>query len=153
MLLISHRGNLEGPNPEKENSPEYIFEAIKEGYLVEVDVWHVNNKWYFGHDNPQYEVKYKFISDNKKNIWFHCKDIYSLYMLNEIDHLNYEKVNFFWHQTDDYTLTSNGYIWTYPGKDLTNKSICVLPEQIGLELKHIEKCYGICSDYIKKWKI
>ena len=27
-----------------------------------------------------------------------------------------KSLNYFWHQTDDFTLTSHGYIWTYPGK-------------------------------------
>ena len=50
----------------------------------------------------------------------------------------------FWHQEDDVTLTSNGYIWTYPGKQLTTKSICVLPE---LKKQNHSACYGICTDY------
>lgn len=33
--------------------------------------------------------------------------------------------NCFWHQEDDYALTSSGYIWTYPDKLLTDKSIIV----------------------------
>ena len=40
MKLIAHRGNIDGPNPERENSPEYIEEALKAGYDVEVDVWY-----------------------------------------------------------------------------------------------------------------
>ena len=29
MIFISHRGNIEGPNPEKENMPEYIVQRFK----------------------------------------------------------------------------------------------------------------------------
>ena len=29
MILISHRGNINGPNPEMENNPEYIQKAIR----------------------------------------------------------------------------------------------------------------------------
>jgi len=28
MKLIAHRGNINGPNPEKENHPDYINTAI-----------------------------------------------------------------------------------------------------------------------------
>ena len=28
MILISHRGNIDGPNLEKENDPEYILNAL-----------------------------------------------------------------------------------------------------------------------------
>ena len=36
VTLISHRGNLDGLNPERENSPDYIDEAISKGYDVEM---------------------------------------------------------------------------------------------------------------------
>ena len=36
---IAHRGNTRGPKPEKENDPEYILQAINEGFDVEIDVW------------------------------------------------------------------------------------------------------------------
>ena len=36
MILISHRGNISGPNPERENHPEYIFEALQAGYDVDI---------------------------------------------------------------------------------------------------------------------
>jgi hypothetical protein len=37
--LYAHRGNLFGPKPELENTPDYIDQAIKFGFKVEVDVW------------------------------------------------------------------------------------------------------------------
>ena len=63
MNLISHRGNIDGPQLDKENSPNYINEAIEAGYNVEIDIWFVNNKWYLGHDNPTYEIKYNTCSE------------------------------------------------------------------------------------------
>jgi len=59
-------------------------------------------------------------------------------------------IHCFWHQEDDVTLTSKGYIWTYPGKDLTENSIVVMPEKY-LEKwweYSFKKCRAICSDYI-----
>ena len=35
MKLISHRGNLKGPNPEQENHPDYIWDALSQ--LNELD--------------------------------------------------------------------------------------------------------------------
>ena len=44
-------------------------------------------------------------------------------------------------------------MWTYPGKQLTNNSVCVLPElDKKLNIKKIKKCYGVCSDYIQEFK-
>ena len=37
MKFISHRGNLNGPIEEYENHPEYILEALKKGFNVEID--------------------------------------------------------------------------------------------------------------------
>ena len=56
MRLIAHRGNFQGINKEQENSPEYLIEAIRNGYDVEVDTWVVDNVFYFGHDEPQYII-------------------------------------------------------------------------------------------------
>ena len=74
-----------------------------------------------------------------KGLWFHAKNVEAFHELLKLN------VTCFWHQNDDVTLTSNGFIWTYPGKQLTVKSICVLPE-----LNKVKKfnCAGICSDYI-----
>ena len=38
MILISHRGNLNGPQPENENKPEYVEIALK-NFNVEIDVF------------------------------------------------------------------------------------------------------------------
>ena len=55
----------------------------------------------------------------------------------------------FFHQNDNVTLTSEGYLWTNPTHQLTEKSICVLPE---LQTIDIEGCAGICSDYVERYK-
>tara|TARA_R100001163_G_C5019802_1_gene162925 strand:- start:299 stop:742 length:444 start_codon:yes stop_codon:yes gene_type:complete len=138
MILISHRGNMTGPQPEEENSPEYITKALKK-YDVEVDVWYVKGKWYLGHDHPLYPVDFEFLK--QKGLWCHAKNIDSLYELIQSD----PEVNCFWHQEDDTTLTSLGFLWTYPGKKLTPKSIAVMPEK--KKFKNIDIAYGICTDF------
>ena len=56
MLLIAHRGNINGPNQDKENRPEYLLEAYNQ-FHVEADIWYIDNKLYLGHDKPQYNIK------------------------------------------------------------------------------------------------
>ena len=141
MYLISHRGNLNGIQKDKENEPEYIISAIDKGFDVEVDVRFENNKFFLGHDYNQFEINKEFLLNKK--IWCHAKTSEALFALDEI------KAHFFWHQEDDYTITSKGYIWTYPGKKLLSKSICVLPEKANY--KEIN-CLGICSDFIERYK-
>ena len=141
MKFISHRGNINGKNLELENNPTYIKEAIKKGYDVEIDVWFIDT-FYLGHDKPEYKVTKSFLENTK--LWCHAKNLLALENLQKL------KTKYFWHQEDDYTLTSNGYIWTYPGKKLSKKSICVLPELKKIRIpKHIS---GICSDKIEKYK-
>lgn len=141
MIFISHRGNISGKIKKFENNPLYILEAIKKGYQVEIDVWH-NKFFYLGHDFPKYKVSKKFLINKK--LWCHAKNLDALHELQKI------KAKYFWHQNDDYTLTSNNYIWTYPGKKLSKKSICVLPETKGIKIPKFIS--GICSDIIEKYK-
>lgn len=145
MNLIAHRGNINGPNPEKENHPDYINKAIKSGYDAEIDVWLVNNKFFLGHDDPTYEIKYHFLFNSQ--FWLHAKNGEAFSEL--IKDKNYD-FNLFWHTTEDWILTSKGYIWTYPNKKLYSKSICVLPE-LGYN-GDLKECYGICSDFVIKYR-
>ena len=48
MLKIAHRGNTDGPSS-KENSPEYIQEAIDQGHDAEIDIWLIDGKLFSGH--------------------------------------------------------------------------------------------------------
>ena len=61
MILISHRGNLDGKNESEENNPIYIEEALNAGYEVEIDVWYDGEQLYLGHDNPEYEIELEFL--------------------------------------------------------------------------------------------
>lgn len=143
MVLISHRGNLNGKIPENENHPEYIDEAIHAGFDVEIDLWVVNGKTYLGHDEPQYEVDYKWFIERYENLWIHCKNVESL------DFVRSARLHWFWHEEDTLTLTSNGYVWAYPGKQPIKESIAVMPE---IYNDNVDSCKGICSDYIINYK-
>jgi hypothetical protein len=144
MKLISHRGNLKGPNEVRENSPYYIMEAIAEGYDVEIDLWWVDGKVYLGHDEPQYEVSNKWLGERIDKLWIHCKNIDAIIFFKESQY----KFNYFWHEEDTITLTSQNYIWAYPGNQPIKNSIAVMPE-INKEETNI--CLGICSDYIENY--
>jgi len=42
MRIISHRGNLYGPNQKTENSIDSIYSAISLGFDIEIDIWLVD---------------------------------------------------------------------------------------------------------------
>jgi hypothetical protein len=138
--IISHRGNINGPNPDLENNPKYINKALLNGYDVEVDVNMKNGKLYLGHDKLEYEITLKYLNNSK--LWCHCKDLETLSYL-----LCYKQIHCFWHQNDDYTLTSNAIIWGYPGIKSSNDTIIVLPEKNYKSKEELPDCYGICTDY------
>jgi hypothetical protein len=138
MFFISHRGNLTGPNPMKENSVEYINNALSKSFDVEIDLWFKNNNFFLGHDEPKYEIDLNFLK--KPGLWIHAKNLECFYQLSNFD------LNFFWHEEDKITITSKGFFWNYPGTLLSKKSICVLPEKS--DIKEVD-CLGYCSDFIK----
>jgi hypothetical protein len=138
MLLISHRGNVIGPNPEKENSPSYILEAAQH-FDVEIDVW-FDNGFYLGHERPTYPIGKEFLTNSK--FWCHAKNIEALAAM-----LSDNRIHCFWHQSDDVILTSKQYIWTYPGKQIASQmAIAVVPELV--KSWDISKAVGVCSDYV-----
>ena len=146
MIYIAHRGLINGPNFELENNPEWIAQVLKMGYSAEIDLRVYNGKMYLGHDEPQYEVDFDFLRNNKDKLWIHAKDHVALEWMVRTGSL----LNYFWHDSDDYTLTSYGYIWTYPGKPLNPFSICVQPERArGFKPELFnEKCVGVCSKFV-----
>ena len=145
MRLISHRGNLNGPIPEKENHPDYIWEALQAGYDVEIDVWWVDGKFKLGHDGPQYDFPFDLLTNFHTKLWIHCKNMDALSYLNELDSSG-SKLNYFSHEDDLGVLTSRGYIWS---THLYKRGILVMPEVFGKEPN--EHTLGVCSDYIKTY--
>lgn len=137
MRLIAHRGNLDGRHPELENAPVYVLKALELGFEVEIDVWQCNSEFWLGHDIPTYTVNPDFFKDDR--IWCHAKNLQAFESLMRIG------AHCFWHQNDDITLTSRGYVWTYPGKELIVNSIC-----LALEPPFINwyGSAGVCSDHI-----
>ena len=147
MILISHRGNLNGKQLDNENHPDYILRALVAGYNVEVDVWFIDSKFKLGHDKPTYDFPFKLFKKYFGKLWLHCKNVEAMVTLNEFS--NQHLLNYFFHQEDDITLTSKGYIWAYPGKQPIKNSIAVMPE---LNKDDLTKAIGICSDYIEDYK-
>lgn len=147
MKLIAHRGLYQGPNIDLENKPEQILTAIELGFDCEIDLRVIEGELWLGHDKPTYKIDPEFL--NNQRLWIHAKNLEALRYLSETN------LAYFWHQNDDCVITSNGYIWTYPEKELTDKSIRLMPEWANPTLAGIEHtdCFAICSDYVELIKI
>jgi len=159
MIKISHRGNVSGPNPDRENTSKYVDAAIAQGYMVEVDIWKNGDRFYMTHKcslSDRTEINIEWLKARIDELIIHCKDVVALqWFASQLDDWHY-----FWHQKDDYTLTSAQWIWGGLGspmhspitKDIYDyvecTSICVMPEY---SEQNISKFTGVCSDYIEKY--
>lgn len=137
MISIAHRGNTEGRNKDLENHPNYVSNAIHQGFDAEVDVW-LFDGLDLGHDKPQYSINIDYLIGFSEQLWIHCKNLDALFFLSE-----FPELNIFWHQKDDFTLTSRNFIWTYPKKPVTSLSVLVMKDATKYSGSD---CYGLCAD-------
>jgi len=148
MRLISNRGNLNGINHELENTQVYIQEAINRGYDVKVDLWVHNNKLHLGTNEPTSPLDIDWLERASPRLWLHCRDTEVMSKIVELDPRG-ANLHYFWHENDTLTLTSRGYMLVKSGKQPVKGGIAVLPELNGDD---VSTCYGVCSDYIERYK-
>jgi hypothetical protein len=141
-FYIAHRGNTKGANPDRENSPDYIQQALSEGFDVEIDVWVVDGEIFLGHDNGKYPIELEYLKNPK--LWCHAKNFAAL----ELMYVHKNDIHFFSHDTDTHVLTSKGYIWTFPGETTSKNTVIVMPEKLKLNENQYRESAGFCSDYI-----
>lgn len=144
MILVSHRGNLIGPESCTENSPCQIDLAISKNYLVEVDLRIIDDHYWLGHDNPDYKINKEWLVDRSKHLIIHAKNLITCDKLAE----DSNTLNWFYHTDEDVVLTSKGWLWAYPGIYLKNAITVLIDKNINIP-KNIK---GICSDYIELFK-
>ena len=146
MIIISHRGYENGEDTLLENNPAQVKKLLDLGIDVEIDVSY-NGRFFLGHDGSRYEVDLDFLKQS--GLWCHAKDSMAFELMLQ------NNVHCFWHQQDDYTLTSRGIIWAYPSKEIHNlhQSVLLFPENIssGLTNTQQERLYAICTDFPFKY--
>lgn len=149
VKLISHRGNILGKEPDKENTPSQVDKALSLGYYCEIDVWYHQHEFWLGHDGPEHRVDLQWLTDRNIGLFIHCKDLVTISYFKYLQEEMLVDLNYFFHQKDDCTITSRGDIWVFPGKQPLKNSIAVLPE---IHDDDISQASGICSDYIKNYE-
>jgi hypothetical protein len=138
VRIISHRGNLEGPKPDSENTPAAVLKALASGFDVEIDVWGVSTNLWLGHDKPLHPLHPRVYQESRNLLWFHCKNLEALEMCLELD------LHCFAHVTDPHTLTSRGYIWTYPGNPICPlRGVYVSTTRDAVP----HHAFGVCTDW------
>ena len=144
MIVISHRGNIRGPIPDKENRPSYIDCAIGNGYQVEIDVRTIDGELWLGHDEPQYKVNHTWLNARKDYLWLHFKNLEAAK-----ECWNYKS---FCHSNDSFVYTSVGKIWVHDLSMKLDKNV-IIPL---IDLSDIKEntdagifndVFAICTDY------
>jgi len=145
---ISHRGNLFGIEPEKENTIRYIKKAIDAGYDVEIDIWFFNGSLYLGHDfdSMKEKVSLSFLKENVNRVWCHAKNIPAFIFLKE------NNIHTFYQTIENFVLTTEGFLWLHSGFDYDHeKSVHVfLDRPKNISFGNFPK--NICSDHIVDWE-
>jgi len=143
MKLISHRGNICGRVPARENRPSYIDCALQLGYDVEIDIRYCKGEFWLGHDTPDYKIPEIWINTRKHMLWFHCKDIFSAIRLKDM------KVNYFCHTADPYVPVSSGHFWVHD-LSLPIDTNCIIPLLGKLDISNYNNSWhhAICTYYI-----
>lgn len=142
--LYAHRGNLFGPKPGLENTPDYIDQAIKFGFKVEVDVWlNPDGNLYLGHDKPDTLVSFEYLFVRHDSLLIHAKNVEALIYLS-----SRTRLNVFYHTDEHAVLSSNGNIIFhpehYPDAVVPVDSIFSMPE---LSEKKLYPYKNLITDY------
>jgi hypothetical protein len=159
--IISHRGNLEGPEPTFENKMETFQKAMDLGYSLELDIWHKDDGLYLGHDGPDTKTSFEellklTIGYPYQNVYVHCKTLETLQeCVKEIPLGLFSCFVPFFHDVDDCIMLMNGVVWIHPHatkKSLhrPSHSILVCPDPI--KNNYIDELpwneyAGVCTDF------
>lgn len=158
---FAHRGNLYGPNPELENTIAHIDSAIGQGFHVEVDVWNINGTMVLGHDKPSdSDILSNYVHDNffvnrSNRLLVHCKNGEALCHMMSLTSKHGPAFEFFFHDSDAYTITSYQSIIAYPDKpcplhvDETPMTIAMMPERHNTDTTDFK---AICTDYPVRYR-
>lgn len=142
-MIVSHRGNLTGPDIKYENTIGQVMYALSFGFFVEIDVWKLEGEDFFrmGHDKPRLgeAIPLNFLEDEK--LFCHCKNEEAYQFLK-----NNDKVKAFQHEDEPLVHIKN-FKWLHSSNNSKpDNSIKVILGEIN-EIESL-KCYtGICTDY------
>ena len=139
---IAHRGLIDGPNPQTENSMTTVTEWCRQGRSSEIDIWWHREAFWIGHDEPREPVSPEFLCS--EYLWIHAKNPHALYHLQKLSNEKGWGLRIFYHTDEDYVLTTRGDTIIYPGLPDMEGWTYMMPEAADV----VPTVAGnICSDY------
>jgi hypothetical protein len=149
MIYYAHRGNVSGPVPLAENTPDHIQRSLDLGFHAEVDVRALKGRFFLGHDSPDYPVTETWIDSRASRLLLHAKELEAANLIQSVG----ARWTYFVHKSDPFALISNGDIWVHDLNQIwfhleaPRFIVPLLTRQLTESFKdHHFK--GICSDYL-----
>ncbi len=154
MIIISHRGNLNGAGSQCER--QHVEEALLRGYDVEVDVRSHVWRLYVGHDAPLFELPREWVrTEVSSRLWFHAKDERCHDALALVGH------RVFMHDDEPHGMVvPDGLLWVHPrannGASLESQDVVLLdieghPKVDRSKLSKLPT--AVCTDWPDEWRI
>lgn len=138
-IIISHLGNLDGRQPEHENTLPYIQATLKRGLHVCLDIVFQHGKFLLPSAGGLAPVPPAFFSNQK--VWCRALDASTLDALCDINAHTIPA------STADIVLTSAQFLWTLPPAELTPRSIAVFPELADSAWVADNEPAGVCTNH------
>ena len=138
-IIISHLGNINGPEPERENTFSYIQAARKAGWHVCMRVIFRYGKFLLPHANGYDVIQPAFLA--RQHYWSCALSPETVDALCEIN------AHCFLAAAEHPTLTSAQFVWTPPPHYLTPRAIALFPEAGPENWLSTSEPAGVCSDY------
>jgi hypothetical protein len=137
MLYISNKGNISGRDPKKENTVEYLLQAVQGGYCIKTDLWVIKGRLVTGNDFPANGI----ILDRfeKDKLLIQARNLPALLFLLENGY------HCFWRESDDIVLTNKNFVLSF-NNSLIPKCIVMNPEKN--IISDWSNYLGLCSDFI-----
>lgn len=160
MRIISHRGNLTGPQGRADGLA--MARALGLGFDVEVDVRALGGKIWLGHDDPTDPLpEFMLSNENISRVWYHAKDFRVMSLLPRA-------AIAFSHDADDFATVNcdRRLIWVHPKLNSRLVSMiaagqlspcdCVILDVVGYarpDPDHVisNGYYGVCTDWVLDW--
>jgi len=143
-IIISYMGNTDGRDTEKQNQPNYVNAALKDGWHVCVTVLFQNGSFLLPHAPNSAGFGFSPMPPaffSKPRVWAQALDAVTLNALCDIN------AHCFMWAPEEPTLTSAQFIWTPTGHALVDRSIACFPENTEHGWLADAEPAGICTEY------
>jgi hypothetical protein len=137
-IIISHLGNIDGRQPDRENTLPYVKEALAAGWHVCVDVWYTNGGFVLPSASGAYHLPPALLSNCR--VWSRTYDPETIHALCTI------KAHCVIAAESPVLLTSEQFLWTLPPTPLASRAIAVFPELATPEWLEQYEPAGLCSN-------